>query len=85
MGHECGCHSGGAPAVLDVREMAPRIRHPKIFETFDALAPGAAFILVNDHDPKPLLYQFRSPSGCRPSAPSRRWVMSPITTPAPSR
>ncbi len=59
MGHECGCHSGGAPAVLDVREMAPRIRHPKIFETFDALAPGAAFILVNDHDPKPLLYQFK--------------------------
>ena len=59
MGHECGCHSAGAPAVLDVREMAPRIRHPKIFETFDALAPGAAFILVNDHDPKPLLYQFK--------------------------
>ena len=59
MAHECGCHRGRAPAVLDVREMAPRIRHPKIFETFDALAPGAEFILVNDHDPKPLLYQFK--------------------------
>jgi len=44
--------------VLDVREMAPKLRHPKIFETFDALEPGASFVLVNDHDPKPLLYQF---------------------------
>ena len=58
MAHECGCHGGGRPTVLDVREMAPKIRHPTIFETFDALAPGAEFILVNDHDPKPLLYQF---------------------------
>jgi uncharacterized protein (DUF2249 family) len=62
MAGECDCH-GGAPAVLGVREMAPRIRHPKIFETFDALAPGAAFILVNDHDPKPLLYQFKFERG----------------------
>lgn len=58
MAHQCDCRSGSA-GVLDVREMAPRIRHPKIFEAFDALAPGAAFILINDHDPKPLLYQFR--------------------------
>lgn len=58
MAHECACHSG-PPAVLDVRDLAPRVRHPKIFETFDAMAPGGTFILVNDHDPKPLLYQFR--------------------------
>jgi regulator of cell morphogenesis and NO signaling len=44
--------------VLDVREMAPKVRHPRIFETFDALEPGDSFILVNDHDPKPLFYQF---------------------------
>ncbi len=49
-----------APATLDVREIPPRIRHPKIFETFDALAPGEAFVLVNDHDPKPLFYQFQA-------------------------
>ncbi len=44
--------------VLDVREIAPRTRHPLIFQTFDQLQPGAAFVLVNDHDPKPLYYQF---------------------------
>lgn len=43
---------------LDVRTIPPRERHPLIFQTFDALAPGEAFILVNDHDPKPLFYQF---------------------------
>ena len=44
--------------VLDVREIAPHTRHPLIFQTFDQLQPGAAFVLVNDHDPKPLYYQF---------------------------
>ena len=46
--------------TLDVRDLAPRERHPRIFETFDALDPGAAFELVNDHDPKPLYYQFQA-------------------------
>lgn len=43
---------------IDVREITPRERHPLIFNTFDALAAGDAFELVNDHDPKPLYYQF---------------------------
>jgi uncharacterized protein (DUF2249 family) len=43
-----------------VRIIAPRERHPLIFEMFDALDPGAAFELVNDHDPKPLYYQFQA-------------------------
>lgn len=47
------------PATLDVREIPPRIRHPKIFEAFDGLKTGEAFELVNDHDPKPLFYQFQ--------------------------
>lgn len=42
---------------LDVREISPRERHPLIFQTFDDLQPGTAFVLVNDHDPKPLRYQ----------------------------
>jgi uncharacterized protein (DUF2249 family) len=46
--------------VLDVREMAPRERHPTIFSTFDALQPGQVLELVNDHDPKPLRYQFEA-------------------------
>jgi hybrid cluster-associated redox disulfide protein len=46
--------------TLDVREIAPRQRHALIFETFGLLQPGEAFILVNDHDPKPLYYQFNA-------------------------
>lgn len=45
---------------LDVRDLIPRDRHTQIFETFGALEPGAAFVLVNDHDPKPLYYQFQA-------------------------
>ena len=44
--------------TLDVRDVAPRDRHTLIFETFDALEAGDAFVLVNDHDPRPLYYQF---------------------------
>ncbi len=44
-------------AVLDVRTVSPARRHPVIFGRFDALTPGLSFILVNDHDPKPLYYQ----------------------------
>lgn len=43
---------------LDVRTISPPQRHPRIFSTFDALATGEHFVLVNDHDPKPLYYQF---------------------------
>jgi uncharacterized protein (DUF2249 family) len=45
--------------VLDVRDVPPRERHPRILGTFSELAPGEAFVLVNDHDPKPLYYQFQ--------------------------
>jgi uncharacterized protein (DUF2249 family) len=48
-----------ATAQLDVRTLPPPQRHPQVFGTFDALAPGDAFVLVNDHDPKPLLYSFQ--------------------------
>lgn len=44
-------------ATLDVRAMVPRDRHPLIFSKLDALKPGEAVLLVNDHDPKPLRYQ----------------------------
>lgn len=45
---------------LDVRELAPRDRHPLIFSTFGALPIGQAMELINDHDPKPLYYQFQA-------------------------
>ncbi|HEY9450713.1 MAG TPA: DUF2249 domain-containing protein, partial [Gemmatimonadaceae bacterium] len=44
--------------VLDVRPETPRRRHEIIFDEFAKLKPGSAYILVNDHDPKPLWYQF---------------------------
>jgi len=50
--------AGSDPVTLDVRALAPRDRHIRIFATFDALRPGEVFRLVNDHDPKPLKYQF---------------------------
>lgn len=47
-------------AVLDVRDEPPARRHELIFDTFRGLRPGAHFVLVNDHDPKPLWYQFEA-------------------------
>lgn len=63
-----GCGCGGAddapsddatvlPEDLDVRPLAPAQRHARIFEAVGALQPGEAFVLANDHDPKPLRYQ----------------------------
>ncbi len=45
--------------TIDVRNTPPPQRHPLIFQTYHALQPGEAFLLVNDHDPKPLYYQFK--------------------------
>lgn len=50
--------SQGKVTVLDVRELPPWERHPKIFDLFDSLSPGDSIKLVNDHDPRPLQYQF---------------------------
>lgn len=46
--------------LLDVREIPPREKHPTIFKTYSALTPGESFVLLNDHDPKPLRYQFEA-------------------------
>jgi uncharacterized protein (DUF2249 family) len=44
--------------IVDVRTLAAKDRHPLIFKTYEGLQPGQHFVLVNDHDPKPLYYQF---------------------------
>lgn len=46
--------------ILDVRGVPPRWRHENIMTAFHNLKPGEAFVLVNDHDPKPLYYQFQA-------------------------
>jgi len=49
--------------ILDVTVIEPRLKHPAIFERFDALPAGEAFIINNDHDPKPLYYQLLAERG----------------------
>ena len=46
--------------VLDIRPIPPAQRHPLIFDLFNGLAAGESFVLVNDHNPKPLYYQFQA-------------------------
>lgn len=60
--HEDAHHGAQTPPPdgrpLDVRNIIPRQRHTLIFDTYAALRPGEAFVLINDHDPRPLYYQF---------------------------
>jgi regulator of cell morphogenesis and NO signaling len=49
--------------TLDVTQIEPRFKHPTIFEWFDALSEGNAFIIHNDHDPIPLYYQMIAERG----------------------
>ncbi|NUQ38501.1 MAG: DUF2249 domain-containing protein [Caldilineales bacterium] len=46
--------------ILDIRPVHPMHRHPMIFDLFESLEPGQGFILINDHNPKPLFYQFQA-------------------------
>lgn len=46
--------------ILDVRNLIPMERHRTIFDTYGKLKTGDKFVLVNDHDPKPLYYQFEA-------------------------
>ena len=45
-------------ASVDARTYAPRDKHPVILKTFENLASGEKMELINDHDPRPLHYQF---------------------------
>jgi len=45
-------------AQVDARKYPPREKHPVIFATFDNLKPGEKMEIINDHDPRPLHYQF---------------------------
>ncbi|MGH9449460.1 MAG: DUF2249 domain-containing protein [Terriglobia bacterium] len=52
--------TNNTPAIvstIDVRPIPHHQRHPLIFKTFDGLVPGQAFVLIVDHDPKPVLYE----------------------------
>ncbi len=61
-----GCGSGGHTAdphrdpqvVFDVRPIPGRVKHAQIFQRWLDLPVGKFFVLLNDHDPVPLRYQF---------------------------
>ncbi len=44
--------------IFDARTIPCRIKHGMIFKRWHDLAVGAHFVLINDHDPVPLYYQF---------------------------
>lgn len=46
--------------TIDVREIPPVNRHPKIHEAFADLESGESLTLVNDHEPKPLFYEMQA-------------------------
>jgi uncharacterized protein (DUF2249 family) len=48
----------GPDRVMDVRPIPCSIKHGLIIRTWLDLPVGAHFILLNDHDPVPLYYQF---------------------------
>ena len=45
---------------IDVRTIQPRERHPRIFAMANGLAVGESFVIINDHDPRPLHYQLQA-------------------------
>jgi uncharacterized protein (DUF2249 family) len=45
---------------LDVRDLPPSERHPKIHGAFADLDDGETLTLINDHDPKPLFYELQA-------------------------
>lgn len=44
--------------TVDARIYEPKDKHPIIFKTFGNLGSGEKMELINDHDPRPLHYQF---------------------------
>jgi uncharacterized protein (DUF2249 family) len=43
--------------TLDIQSILPAARHPLVFAVFESTVPGAKFVIVNNHDPVPLLRQ----------------------------
>jgi uncharacterized protein (DUF2249 family) len=50
----------GTDKVMDVRPIPCSVKHGLILKTWRELPVGDHFILLNDHDPVPLRYQFEA-------------------------
>ncbi|PKK94315.1 MAG: hemerythrin [Tenericutes bacterium HGW-Tenericutes-6] len=44
--------------TINATHYEPKEKHKKIFEMYFSLEIGESMLLINDHDPKPLYYQF---------------------------
>lgn len=47
-------------ATVNATEYPPHLKHKVIFQTFEKLNQDESMLLINDHDPKPLRFQFES-------------------------
>lgn len=48
------------PTHFDVRDIPCRVKHAQIIQRWHDLPVGRHFVLINDHDPVPLYYQFEA-------------------------
>ncbi|HMQ31025.1 MAG TPA: DUF2249 domain-containing protein [Chloroflexaceae bacterium] len=46
--------------LLDARALPCHERRARVFAAAEALAPGESFLLINDHDPRPLYGRLRA-------------------------
>lgn len=49
-----------ARPAIDVRTIPPFERHPKIFGILKTLNADESFVVISDHDPRPLHYQIET-------------------------
>ncbi len=73
-GIDVDCHPDGSRRV-DVRHLPKGEKHPTIFSAFDRLAIGEAFVLLNDHDPRP--HGFSSMPSDRVGSRGSTWKKGP--------
>lgn len=60
MPHSDSESAATADVVFDVRPIPGRTKHAQIFQRWFNLPVGQYFVLLNDHDPVPLRYQFEA-------------------------
>lgn len=60
IGYCCFTPESDEVQTLDLRPLPPFQRHERIFQVWDGLGVGQAMRIINDHDPKPLHYQFEA-------------------------
>ncbi len=46
--------------TVNATEYPPQLKHKTIFAAYNDLQSGEAMLLVNDHDPVPLRFQFEA-------------------------